>query len=108
MATPYYMDGGLQNLGQAADAMPSSTPLVTTTSSTSGTLLTVWWLASLASIGLSAYHGYRRSRGSVGAAVGWGILGGIFPLVVPLVAMTQGYAEPLRRNRRRRRKQRTR
>jgi hypothetical protein len=43
--------------------------------------------------GLSAYHGYRR-HGTVGAAIGWGILGAIFPVVAVPVALVQGYAQP--------------
>lgn len=51
----------------------------------------------------SAYHGYRRHRGSVGAAVGWGLLGFVFPIITPVVALAEGYAQPkVSRNRRRR------
>jgi hypothetical protein len=53
----------------------------------------------------SAYHGYRRHRGSIGAAVGWGLLGFVFPIITPVVALAQGYAEPsIRHNRGRRRR----
>lgn len=42
----------------------------------------------------SAYHGYQRSGRKTGAAVGWGVLGFLFPLITPAVAMVQGYGEP--------------
>lgn len=44
----------------------------------------------------SAYHGYKRNegRGAVGAAIGWGLLGFFFPILTPVVALAQGYAEP--------------
>lgn len=55
-----------------------------------------WWffsILSLASAAASTYHGYRR-HGTVGAAVGWGILGALFPVIVPAVAIAQGYGQP--------------
>lgn len=52
---------------------------------------------SAASLGASAYHGYRRNRGSVGWAIAWGLLGGLFPIITPAVALAQGFAKPARR-----------
>lgn len=51
-------------------------------------------LSSLAGAGALAYHGYKRSN-SVAAAVGWGILGAIFPLNVIAggVAVGQGFGK---------------
>lgn len=54
----------------------------------------ILWLLDAASIGLSAYHGYKRNRGSVGAAIGWGLLGGFFPVLTPAVAFAQGFSKP--------------
>lgn len=56
------------------------------------TLLVAGWGASIV---VSAVHGYKRHNGSVGAAVGWGVLGGIAPVVTPVVALAEGYGEPL-------------
>lgn len=52
------------------------------------------WLQILSSVsfGLSFYHGYRRNR-SWGWALGWGLLGGIFPVITPAVAFSQGFAK---------------
>lgn len=62
-----------------------------------------------ASASASAYHGYKRNRGSTGAAVGWGLLGLIFPIITPAVALAQGFGDPkVSRNRRRRRTSRRR
>lgn len=58
-----------------------------------------WWfmgVLSMASAGVSTYHGYRR-HGTVGAAIGWGILGAIFPVITPAVALAQGFGHPKRR-----------
>jgi len=45
---------------------------------------------------VSAYHGYRRERGSWGAAFGWFMLGSMFPIVTPAVAFLAkpGFAKP--------------
>lgn len=50
----------------------------------------IWGLLGAASVGVSAYHGYKRNGGSVGWAIGWGLLGGAFPVLVPAVAFAQG------------------
>ena len=54
---------------------------------------TAWAVASVASTGLSAYHGYKRNN-SVGWAIVWGLLGGAFPIITPAVAFAQGFGEP--------------
>jgi hypothetical protein len=46
-----------------------------------------------ASTALCTYHGYKRND-SVGWALAWGILGGMFPIIAPVVAVAQGFAEP--------------
>lgn len=51
---------------------------------------------SLISMGLSTYHGYKRHRGSIPWAIGWGILGGLFPIVTPAVAFAEGFAKPMK------------
>jgi len=53
----------------------------------------LWGLISAASAGVSAYHGYKRNNGSIGWAVGWGLLGGIFPVITPAIAFAQGLGE---------------
>lgn len=56
-------------------------------------------VAQIASAGISGYHGYKRNRGSVGWALGWGALGLVFPIITPIVAVAQGYAKPARGSR---------
>lgn len=46
----------------------------------------------LGSSAASAYHGYKRNR-SVGWAVWWGLMGFIFPIVTPAVAIAQGFGK---------------
>lgn len=48
---------------------------------------------SVAGVGLGAYHGYKRD-GSVGWALAWAALGGLFPIVTIPVAIAQGFAQP--------------
>lgn len=55
-------------------------------------LQVTWGLLSAASVGLSAYHGYKRND-SIGWAIGWGVLGGLFPIITPAVALAQGFGQ---------------
>ena len=50
-------------------------------------------LLSTVSAGASAYHGYKRNK-SVGWALVWGAFGGAFPIVVPAIALAQGFGKP--------------
>lgn len=50
-------------------------------------------LLSTVSAGASAYHGYKRNK-SVGWALVWGFFGGSFPIVVPAIALAQGFGKP--------------
>lgn len=52
----------------------------------------IWALASVAAVGLAAYHGYKRNH-SVGWAVGWGIAAGISPIITGAVALAQGFGK---------------
>ncbi len=45
-----------------------------------------------ASIAASAYHGYKRNR-STGWAIWWGVMGAIFPIITPAVAIAQGFGK---------------
>ena len=51
-------------------------------------------LVSYAGVGVGAFHGYRRNRGSVGWAIGWALLGGLFPLITGGIAIAQGLGKP--------------
>lgn len=53
-----------------------------------------WTFLSMAGAALAAYHGYKRNHESTGAAVGWGVLGGLFPIITVPVALAQGYGKP--------------
>jgi hypothetical protein len=54
---------------------------------------TLWWILSAAGTALGAYHGYKRNN-SVGWAIGWSILGGLFPVITIPVSFAQGFAKP--------------
>lgn len=51
-----------------------------------------WALVSTVSMAASAYHGYVRNR-SVPWALWWGLMGGLFPIITPVIAVAQGYAK---------------
>lgn len=53
---------------------------------------TIWAIASTASMAASAYHGYKRNN-SIGWAIGWGLLGGLFPVITPTIAVAQGFGK---------------
>lgn len=57
-------------------------------------LRTLGYVISATGAGLSAYHGYKRSRGSIGSAIGWGILGSFFGILTVPIALAQGFGKP--------------
>jgi hypothetical protein len=54
----------------------------------------LWPLVGAASAAVCTMHGYRRNNGSVGWAIAWGIGGWLLPVVLPVVAVAQGFGEP--------------
>lgn len=58
----------------------------------SSTTAALWGLASAVSSAACAYHGYKRND-SVGWAIGWALLGGMFPIITPAIAAAQGFGE---------------
>jgi hypothetical protein len=67
----------------------------TTTSPTpvTWTIPSWYWIITAASSGASAYHGYKRSGGDMAVTIGWALLGAIFPIITPAVALAQGFGE---------------
>lgn len=47
---------------------------------------------STVSGGLSAFHGYRRNE-SIPWAIVWGLMGGLFPIFTPVIAVAQGFGK---------------
>lgn len=65
-----------------------------------GTVVETSWVQSpifrviaMLSVGVSVYHGYKRNNGSIGWALGWGLLGAFFPVITPAVALAQGLGQ---------------
>jgi hypothetical protein len=54
----------------------------------------VYYGLSLASAGAGAYHGYKRNHGSIGWAIWWSFMGGLFPIFTPAIALAQGFGKP--------------
>lgn len=96
-------DGGV--LGTLAGAVSDTEPVAKTQEAEPSTARKViaagYALLGTVSMAASAYHGYKRNDvpgGSpIGWAIGWGALGSLFPLITPVVAVAQGYAEPAKR-----------
>lgn len=57
------------------------------------TKLTALGVLATVSAGVSAYHGYKRNNNSAGWAAWWGLMGFLFPVVAPVVAITEGYGK---------------
>lgn len=58
----------------------------------SETLTNAYAAASVVGTAAGAYHGYRRT-GSVGWAIGWAVMGALFPIVTIPVALAQGFGK---------------
>lgn len=54
-----------------------------------------WSLLSTTGLVTGAYHGYRRNN-SIGWAIGWALLGGLFPFITIPVSLAQGFGKPAR------------
>ncbi len=52
----------------------------------------IWGVASIASAAAAAFHGYRRNQ-SIGWAIWWSLMGGVFPIFTPAVALAQGFGK---------------
>lgn len=73
--TPYQFSG----LGQVDAGLADPTRMV-------------WGILSTASMAVGAYHGYRRNN-SVGWALWWGLMGALFPVITPTIAVAQGFGK---------------
>lgn len=60
--------------------------------STAGSV--AYGLLATASMAASAYHGVKRNKGSIGYGIWWGIMGAMFPVITPAIAVAQGFAKP--------------
>jgi hypothetical protein len=57
---------------------------------------TAMQVARVASVGAGAYHGYKRNN-SIGWAIWWALMGGLFPVITPAIAVAQGFGKPAKR-----------
>ena len=55
-------------------------------------LAIAWWTLGTAGIAAGAYHGYKRNN-SIGWAIAWALLGGMFPFVTIPVSFAQGFGK---------------
>lgn len=54
----------------------------------------IYGALSIAGATTGAYHGLKRNNGSVGWAVAWFLLGGMFPFATIPISLAQGFGEP--------------
>lgn len=59
----------------------------------SKTRLWGWATVATLSAAASGFHGYRRNR-SVGWGLWWFVMGSLFPVVTPTIALAQGFGKP--------------
>jgi hypothetical protein len=52
----------------------------------------LWGVAATVSFGASVYHGYKRND-SLGWGIWWGLMGAVFPVITPVVAVAQGFGK---------------
>jgi hypothetical protein len=96
---------GVQGLGQeeapSTEAPPSTLPppslkpLAMPKAEEITALGVIGTLVGTASMAASAYHGYKRNN-SVGWAIWWGFMGGVFPVITPVIAFAQGFGKPIK------------
>jgi hypothetical protein len=43
---------------------------------------------------LGTYHGYKRSGGSIGWTLAWGLFGAFLPVLAVPIALAQGFGKP--------------
>lgn len=55
--------------------------------------IAIWGTLSTASMIVSTYHGYRRNN-SLPWALWWGLMGAVFPIITPTIAVAEGFAKP--------------
>jgi hypothetical protein len=58
----------------------------------------VYRVLSAISVPLSAFHGYKRHQHGahpVAWAIGWALLGGLFPVLTPTIGAAQGFTTAL-------------
>jgi hypothetical protein len=60
------------------------------------TYWTIYWVLGTASSAACAFHGYRRNK-SIGWALWWGLMGGLFPIFAPVLAVAEGFAKPIKK-----------
>ena len=84
--------------GVSPATITSATTFLNTSSGAGGlTKNSIWGMLALASAGACAYHGIKRNNGSIGWGAWWFLMGTIFPVVAPIIAVARkpGFAKPL-------------
>lgn len=78
--------------GVSASAVAAALKWLETSDKMRGNWPTIAGILSIASGAAGAYHGYRRNQ-SIGWGLWWFLMGSIFPIVTPVIALAQGYGK---------------
>jgi len=76
--------------GVSAGAVGSALTFLNASNSWGINAKKIYGVLTVASAAVSGVHGYRRND-SIGWGLAWFVLGGIFPIVTPVIAVAQGY-----------------
>lgn len=85
---------------QLAPVSPTLTMAIRPAGQADAPLSTVSIAIVTTSVALAAYHGYKRNQ-SIAWALWWAFAASLLPVVVPAIAIAQGYGQPSREIRRR-------
>lgn len=87
-------DSPLSHLGATPEEVEAAkASMVAKIDDARSTASVVYGVVATVSMGASAYHGYKRND-SIGWALWWGLMGSMFPIITPVIAVAQGFGEP--------------
>lgn len=66
----------------------------TRTASNNTGLLSLYGAFALATTAAAVYHGYKRNRGSIPWALGWGLFGSAIPIAAAPLIIAEGFGKP--------------
>lgn len=86
-------DGAARALiAKGVGATTVSSALTFLSTSSTWNMKAIGGVLAIASAAVSGFHGYRRNN-SIWWGLTWFVLGGIFPIVTPVIAVAQGFGK---------------
>jgi hypothetical protein len=89
-------DAATELIASGVDATKVTSAMTFLNTAGKFTMRTFWGIASVASAAASGYHGIKRNNGSIGWGLWWFLMGGMFPIATPVIAIARkpGFAKP--------------